>query len=110
MPWKLTLLYFPVPLGHATVRDDLQCSSGECVHHMNTDFCDQCRYLQLFLVIILASLHGHPLANQLTIVYEYTVHAQNHPQATESPNDEPTCPAVQSTQVTEQEDTGELTS
>ncbi len=37
-----------------------------------------------------------------------TVRAQKPPQATESPNDEPTCPAVQSTQVTEQEDTGEL--
>ncbi len=44
------------------------------------------------------------------IVYKYTAHAQNPPQATESPNDEPTCPAVQSTQVIEQEDTGELTS
>ncbi len=43
------------------------------------------------------------------ILYEYTAHAQDHPQATGSPNDEPTCPAVQSTQVTEQEDTGELT-
>ena len=39
-----------------------------------------------------------------------TAHAQNPPQATESPNDESTCPAVQSTQVTEQEETGELTS
>ena len=40
-----------------------------------------------------------------------TVRAQYPPQATELPNDESTCPAVQSTQVTEQEDTGgELTS
>ncbi len=37
-----------------------------------------------------------------------TVRTQNPPQATASPNDEPTCPAVESTQVTEQEDTGEL--
>ena len=41
---------------------------------------------------------------------EPTAHAQYPLQATESPNDDPTCPAVQSTQVTEQEDTGELTS
>ncbi len=30
-----------------------------------------------------------------------TARAQKPPQATESPNDEPTCPAVQSTQITE---------
>ena len=40
------------------------------------------------------------------LVPDPRAHAQNSPQATESPNDEPTCPAVQSTQVTE---TGELT-
>ena len=74
-------LYFPVPLGHATVRDDLQCSSGECVpscHYFNSVIL-YCRYLQLFPCSDYNSIPSRSSTSKPAeynpIVYEYTVHA-----------------------------------
>ncbi len=91
---------------HPTASDEATCTTAlESTHrtdHHTTS--ERCHLLYIKWVFCLNGLY-----------YEIffpgpTVRAQNHTQATESPNDESTCPAVQSTQVTEQEDTGELTS